>query len=240
MGSTEGAAPRVGGCPAQLLHWQAGKGRGAGSFPRAAPGPVVPWALPLGIVAARARPWHISFPSPTAAPAPASLVGATGSTLTVQEPRCAADFTGLPGPPGLQLTAPRHCTPQSDAPQPGTPGRCIVQHPTGCAWLGTGGSAGQGGVRAAGRAGVRRAPGAAVPAVSTSTRQTQPAQGCLFWLGATRGWHYIKPCGAWQVLAGGSRDADGATRGWAPPESLQAPDSLGHPGGQQHTRPPCD
>ncbi|XP_057890475.1 netrin receptor UNC5A isoform X3 [Melospiza georgiana] len=67
-----------------------------------------------------------------------------------------------------------------------------------------------------------------MPAVSTSTRQTQPAQGCLFWLGATRGWHYIKACGAWQVLAGGSRDADGATRGWAPPESLQAPRSLAH------------
>lgn len=76
-------------------------------------------------------------------------------------------------------------------------------------------------------------------AVSTSTRQTQPAQGCLFWLGATRGWHYIKPCGAWQVLAGGNRDADSATRGWAPPEWLQAPDSLAHPGGQQHMRPPC-
>lgn len=78
-----------------------------------------------------------------------------------------------------------------------------------------------------------------MPAVSTSTRQTQPAQGCLFWLSATRGWHYIKPCGAWQVLAGGNRDVDGATRGWAPPESLWAPHSLAHLSGQQHMRPPC-
>lgn len=70
-----------------------------------------------------------------------------------------------------------------------------------------------------------------MPAVSTSTRQTQPAQGCLFWLGATRGWHYIKPCGAWQVLAGGNRDADSATRGWAPPASLWAPHTQPGPPG---------
>lgn len=30
------------------------------------------------------------------------------------------------------------------------------------------------------------------------------------------------------MLAGGNRDADGATRGWAPPESLQAPHSPAH------------
>lgn len=83
MGSSEGQAPKVGGCPAQLLHWQVGKGGGAESFPRAAPGPLVPWALPLGVVAASARPWRISCTCPTAAAAPASLVRATDSALTV-------------------------------------------------------------------------------------------------------------------------------------------------------------
>lgn len=55
-GSSEGRAPEVGSCPAWLLHWQVGKGRGAGSFPRATPGLVVLWALPRGIVAASAGP----------------------------------------------------------------------------------------------------------------------------------------------------------------------------------------
>lgn len=141
----------MGGCPAQWLHWQAGKGRGAGSFPRAAAGPVVPWALHLGIVAAGTRPWHISCPSPTVAPAAASLVEATDFALMVHELHCAADFTGLPGTPGLQLTAPNHCTPQPDTPQPGTPGHCITQHPTSCAWLGTGGSVGRAGVQGGGQ-----------------------------------------------------------------------------------------
>lgn len=54
---------------------------------------------------------------------------------------------------------------------------------------------------------------AAVPAVSANTRQTQPAQGCLFWLSATWGWHYIKPYRAWQVLAGGDQDASSVARG---------------------------
>lgn len=125
---------------------------------------------------------------------------------------------GLPGSSGQLLTT---------APHNLVPHRLTFeiaashQHPTTCAWLGSG--AGQ-------RAGLARAPGgreAAVPAVSASARQTQPAQGCLFWLSATRGWHYIKPCGAWQVLAGGDQGAGDATKGWAPPKPPQAPHSRG-------------
>lgn len=91
------------------------------------------------------------------APAPPPLVGATDSALTAHEPRCAADFTGLRGTPGLQQTVPNHCTPQPDAPQPGTSGRCIIQHPTACAWLGTGGSVGRAGGQGGGQG--WRAPG---------------------------------------------------------------------------------
>lgn len=85
-----------------------------------------------------------------------------------------------------------------------------------------------------------------MPAVNASVRQTQLTQGCLFWLGATQDWHYIKPCGVWQVPAGGSWGADGATRGWAPPEPLRAPHShgsaepLSHLHGWQYLGPPWD
>lgn len=157
--AVRGELPRWGVCPARLLHCQVGKGRGAGSFPKAAPGHVVPGALPLGIVAASARPWCISCPSPTAAPAPVPLVGATDSALATHKPRCAADFTGLPGTPQLQQTAPNHCTPQPDAPQPGTPARCIIQHPQPVSGWALVAPWGRQECRVAGRAGVHRAPG---------------------------------------------------------------------------------
>lgn len=57
--------------------------------------------------------------------------------------------------------------------------------------------------RQRGSAGARGAAGKLPCQLSARARQTQPAQGCLFWLGATQGWHYIKPGGAWQVPVGG-------------------------------------
>lgn len=57
--------------------------------------------------------------------------------------------------------------------------------------------------RQQGSAGARGAAEKLPCQLSARVWQTQPAQGCLFWLGATWGWHYIKPGGAWQVLVGG-------------------------------------
>lgn len=121
-------------------------------------GRVLPKSCPWPSCAVGPSPWHCCSQCQALAhllhqphSGSCSSFSSQGHGLCSNRARCAADFTGLPGTPGLQLRAPSHCTPQRDAPQPGTPGHCIIQHPTPCACLGTGGSVGWAGVQGGGQ-----------------------------------------------------------------------------------------
>lgn len=69
--AVRGEHPRHGGCPPRLLCWGVDKGTGAGSFPRATPGPALPWALPLGICGSWCQ--ALVHPLPPGGPLPQQL-----------------------------------------------------------------------------------------------------------------------------------------------------------------------
>lgn len=240
MGRSRSTGSRVlrgQGCTALLLLWWVARTRGR-IRPWSHPGPSLPEDPSLSfpfLPFPSLSPSHLHLqqlvltppqihPGPSASPAPRAHPhhtdipggswGLGAQLLPCIEPRSAASFTRLPEPPWLHRAPPDHCTPILAAP----PARCIPGQAQQ-----RGGQQG----RAPGRAGARGAAGKLPCQLSARARQTQPAQGCLFWLGATWGWHYIKPGGAWQVLAGGDRGAAGASRGSAPSQPPPAPRGRG-------------